>query len=256
MFLLNELGTNVVVLALCFALFAGFVKGVVGFALPIIMVSCLGSIMSPELALAALILPTLFANAAQSFRQGARAAWESVLQFWVYITFLCLFILLSAQLVRLVPSKALYFMIGGPVVLFTLSQLVGFSIEIKRTRRLRAEILFGAFAGFCGGTSGTWGPPTVAFLTAVKTSKLDSVRIQGVIYGVGAVFLFIAHIRSGIFNAETAPLSALMLLPVGLGMWAGKWVQDRLNQQGFRTLTLIILTVAGLNLIRRGIIGL
>ncbi|NDI04598.1 MAG: sulfite exporter TauE/SafE family protein, partial [Rhodobacteraceae bacterium] len=34
------------------ALIAGLVKGVVGFALPMVMISILGSVVSPELALA------------------------------------------------------------------------------------------------------------------------------------------------------------------------------------------------------------
>ena len=44
------------------ALIAGLVKGVVGFALPMVMISILGSVVSPELALAGLILPTLVTN--------------------------------------------------------------------------------------------------------------------------------------------------------------------------------------------------
>ena len=47
------------VLAFVVALVAGTIKGLVGFAMPMIMVSGLSSIMAPDLALAGLILPTL-----------------------------------------------------------------------------------------------------------------------------------------------------------------------------------------------------
>ena len=50
------------VLALGIAFCAGFVKGVVGFAMPLVFVSGLTTFMSAELALAGLILPTLIAN--------------------------------------------------------------------------------------------------------------------------------------------------------------------------------------------------
>ncbi|NNK15385.1 MAG: hypothetical protein HKP51_00610, partial [Sulfitobacter sp.] len=65
------------ILALGIAFCAGFVKGVVGFAQPLVMISGLTLFLSPELALAGLILPTLIGNIFQAMGQGARAAWSS-----------------------------------------------------------------------------------------------------------------------------------------------------------------------------------
>lgn len=50
--------------AFAIATLAGAVKGVVGFAMPMVMVSLLSTLMAPELALAGLILPTLVTNVA------------------------------------------------------------------------------------------------------------------------------------------------------------------------------------------------
>ena len=57
--LFNILTVQQMYLALCIALFAGLVKGVVGFGLPTILISGLSTFLSPELALAGLILPTV-----------------------------------------------------------------------------------------------------------------------------------------------------------------------------------------------------
>ena len=51
-------------------LFAGFVKGAVGFAMPMIMISAFGTFLPKELALALLILPVLVTNVAQALRDG------------------------------------------------------------------------------------------------------------------------------------------------------------------------------------------
>ena len=56
------------------ALLAGTVKGMVGFAMPMILVSGLSLFLAPELALAGLILPTLVTSWMQAFRQGGGAA--------------------------------------------------------------------------------------------------------------------------------------------------------------------------------------
>lgn len=236
--------------ALAIAVLAGFVKGVVGFAMPLVLISGLTTFMSPELALAGLILPTLVSNAMQALRQGFAAAWESIVRFRVFLLVGGITLFASAQMVRLVSDRAMLLIIGTPVVLFALLQLSGYRFKgVRKTPALEASV--GGFAGLIGGVSGIWGPPTVAYLTALETAKRDQMRIQGVIYGLGAVALMGAHIGSGVLRAETAPFSATLVIPAALGMWIGGLVSDRFDQDTFRRATLFVLLLAGLNLLRR-----
>ena len=115
--------------------------------------------------------------------------------------------------------------------------------------------MIASFAGLVGGISGVWGPPTVAYLTALNTPKADNMRIQGVVYAAGAVVLFLAHLRSGVLNATTLPLSLALVIPALVGMVIGFWAHDRLDQDRFRKATLAVLVIAGLNLVRRGLIS-
>ena len=78
-------------------------------------------------------------------------------------------------------------------------------------------------------------------------------RVQGVIYGLGAVALTVAHYGSGVLRAQTLPLSLAMVLPAVLGMWMGGRIFDRIDQVMFRRATLVILLMAGLNLVRRAV---
>ena len=119
----------------------------------------------------------------------------------------------------------------------------------------RVEAGIGAVAGFFGGISGVWGPPTVAMLTALDTEKTEQMRVQGVISGMGAVLLTGAHTASGVLNRETLPLSLSLIVPALLGLWIGFRLQDRIDQRLFRRLTLAVLIIAGLNLVRRGIVS-
>ena len=72
---------------------------------------------------------------------------------------------------------------------------------------------------------------------------------------LAAVSLLAAHLHSGLLNAVTAPFSALLLIPAYLGMQAGFLLSDRLNPDTFRRITLVVLTLAGLNLMRKGLFG-
>lgn len=232
---------------------AGVVKGMVGFAMPMILVSGLTTFMPPELALAGLILPTVVTNGIQALRQGARAAWQSIVKFRVFLLIGLVFLLASAQMVRVLPAQVMYLVIGGPVALFCLLQIFGWQPVLAPGSRPVLEGAIGAVAGFVGGLSGVWGPPTVAYLTAMGTEKREQIRVQGVIYGLGAVALTVAHIGSGVLNAETAKFSAILIVPAVVGMWLGGLIHDRIDQRAFRRATLFILLIAALNLVRRAL---
>ncbi|MHC0051864.1 sulfite exporter TauE/SafE family protein [Actibacterium sp. D379-3] len=243
------------VLAAAVALFAGFVKGVVGFAMPMIMISCFSIFLPAPTALAALILATVLTNVAQAFRQGPAAAFASVRTYWRLIAMVMLFIFVSAPLVTVLPPWALYLLLGVPILAFALSQILGKQLLLHATHRNRAELLMGAVGGFFGGISGVWGPPVVAYLLSFNTEKAEMVRVQGVVFLIGSVVLLGSHLTSGVLNAQTLPLSAALVAPAALGMWLGFQVQDRLDPAKFRKATLIILAVAAANLIRKGLMG-
>lgn len=252
---LSALGTFVLTMALAIGFVSGVVKGMTGFALPMILVSGLGSILAPELALAGMILPALISNLWQAFRQGGKAAWFSARKHWRYMCMVLIFIAISSQFVLSIPGNLLYLILGMTVTVFTSLQLAGWQPQITTENKGRAELGVGTLAGILGGLTGTWGPPTVLYLTALGTPKTEHVRVQGVIYAAGAVALTLAHLKSGVLSGVGLGLSAVLLIPALLGMTIGLAIQDRLDQNRFRLVVLVVLALAGLNLIRRGAFG-
>lgn len=241
------------VFAISVALLAGIIKGMVGFAMPMIMISGLTLILSPEIALAALILPTLLSNLLQAFRGGLSDTLQSAWQFRVYLATMLVVLGLTTQLVPAIPERIFYLVLGIPIVAFTAMNLLTRGLRLAR-QNPALEIAIGSISGFAGGISGVWGPPTVAYLTAIDLPKAEHVRVQGIIYGAGAIALFAGHTKSGVLNAETLPLSIWMVMPALVGVWLGQLLQDRIDQRVFRRVTLLILLIAGLNLLRRGLV--
>ncbi|MCC5988510.1 MAG: sulfite exporter TauE/SafE family protein [Pararhodobacter sp.] len=242
-------------LACAITLFAGFVKGAVGFAMPLIMIAAFSSFMSPELALAALILPVLTTNFHQSLRSGWRPALGSVHRYWRLIAMTALGIVISAPFVVILPQQLLFALLGVPVMLFALVQLTGWAPVIPPRHRNGWEYGLGTVGGLYGGISGIWGPPAIVYLLAVGAQKAEMVRVLGVVFVIGAVVLAGAHLASGVLNAVTLPLSAALVVPATIGMWLGFRLQDRLDAVRFRRWTLFVLIVVAANLLRRAIMG-
>lgn len=246
---------GILVFAFCISILAGVIKGVVGFALPMVLVSGLGSVATAEVALAGMILPTLVTNGWQALRQGMRAALESLSRFKAFLVSGFLVMVVSAQFVPQVAGWLLLLVIGLLVTLFVSLQILGIQLRMPGHPGPKTQAAIGSVAGFMGGLSGIWGPPTVAMLTALNTEKKEQIRIQGVIYGLGSVTLVAAHWGSGVLRAETLPLSLALIPTAALGMAIGFRIQDGIDQSTFRKATLAILLLGGLNLVRRGLIG-
>jgi uncharacterized membrane protein YfcA len=239
--------------AVAITLLAGFVKGAVGFAMPLIMISAFSAFMPPAVALAGLILPTVTTNVHQAFRQGWREAWTSALVHRRLIGTIVVFIVLSAQFVAVIPQPVMLGLLGVPVILFAGVQLLGRSLALPIRHRRPVEYGLGVIGGLYGGISGVWGPPVIIYLLSIGAGKTETVRVQGVTFLIGAVVLLGAHLQSGVLNAVTLPFSAALVVPAAVGMWLGFRLQDRLDPARFRWWTLVLLLVTGANLLRRAL---
>lgn len=253
-FIWNDISLSLWAFAFMVSICAGLIKGIVGFAMPMVTISGLSLILPPELALAGLILPTMVTNGIQAFAHGPKAAFASMRQFSIFLFTGLVFLLASAQLVTRIPQSVFLGGIGIMVVCFSLLQLSGYRFQVRRENKVIA-FLVGSVTGFVGGLSGVWGPPTVAYLTAMNTKKEDQLRVQGVVYGLGAIALLFGHTASGILTVSTAQFSAVLVVPSMAGLWIGRRFQKYIDQALFSKATLAVLVVAGLNLLRLAWVG-
>lgn len=243
------------VAAFAVTLFAGIVKGAIGFGVPLIILSGLALFLDPLLAVAGLVLPAVVSNVIQVLRHPVADIRNALAEHWRYITIICILILIVTQFVVFVPERVFFLILGIPVIVLSVIQLAGIRFVIPPARRRSSEWVIGAMTGILGGFTGSWGPLTVLYLIALDTPKMRQLLVQGAVYSLGAVALLVGHLQSGVMNAATIPFSALLLVPIFIGMKIGFWVGDRLDADLFRKLTLLLLVVAGANLVRRGLFG-
>jgi len=236
--------------------FGGFVKGAVGFALPMIGIGGLGSFMPAQDTVAILIFPTVLTNFWQTVRQGMGPAAETLGQFWKLNLLLGLTIGIAAQWVPSIPSAGLFVFLGVLICAAAGLQLAGWQPRAPAASGHRAalEIVTGLVAGVCGGLSGVWGPPVLFFLIALDLQKTLQIRALGLAFTVGSIVLVPAHLASGLLNERTLPFSLAMCLPVALGMIAVCRWHVSMDLALFRHLTLVVLCAAGLILLRGGVV--
>ena len=248
-----DLTVTKVLLACMVTLVAGFVKGAVGFAMPLIMISAFSSFLPPHVALAGLILPTLITNVSQALRQGRGPAVATARLRWRFLVGTVVFIAISAQFLDDIPRSVYLLLLGVPVVVYAGLQLMGVSLALRLQHQNRAEWGLGMIGGIYGGVSGIWGPPLLIFLLSTKAPKLEMIRAQGVVFLIGSIALLLAHVQTGLANQASMAFSVLLVVPAMIGMSLGFRLQDRLDQERFRLWTQALLVVTGMNLIRGGL---
>ncbi len=239
--------------ALAVTLFAGFVKGVAGFAMPLIMISSFSAFLPPEQALAGLILPTLVTNISQATRQGVGAAWGSVKVYRRFLIATLGMIVISAQFVAVIPQGLFLLLLGMPITAYALAQLTGRNLALRLEHRGRAEWILGAIGGLYGGVSGVWGPPLIVYLLSVGADKTETVRVQGVVFFLGALVLLSAHLHTGLMAGANLWFSAALVLPAIIGQAFGQRLQDKMDQARFRRWTQALLVLTGVNLVWRAL---
>ena len=189
----------------------------------------------------------LWSQTGNSPARKASAAWSSIVKFRVFMLTALIVLLISAQLIRVIPN-ALFLGQLGDGRGFSLLQLSGSNSLKKKSRISHAAV--GALAGFVGGLSAVWGPPTVAYLTVMDVEKKEHIRTQGVIYGITGRWPDIQPFINRDIEFEHPIYSDL---GAGCHTWHAfcRMIQDRIDQSVFMKATLLVLMIAGVNLIRR-----
>lgn len=252
---LGVYGIPVILAAGLFVFVGAFVKGAIGFALPTVAFAFITMFIPPQETIGIMILPLLLSNLWQMVRQGLRAAWETLRQFWLLNLCLAGLIGFVAQAVPHIAPERLMMVLGIVVSATAALQLAGWRPVAPATGPLARWIEggVGAIAGIVGGLTGVWGPPVLFYLIARQVPKQVQIRAQGVMFFLGSLVLVGAHLKSGVVNAVTLPVSILMVPAMALGMYLGLKAQDRMDQELFRKITLAVLCAAGVNLLRQSL---
>ena len=230
----------------------GIVKGVVGLGLPIVSIAILLNFFPPLMTLGIVVAPILVTNLWLVVRSGN--IMEPLRRFWTMIlcALICLFI--GAELIVAMDTKVLFGVLGACVVVFSGTNLIHPRLHPldPKTEKWLAP-LAGAAGGLLGGISTIWGPPMTMYFVMLKLPKDSFVRGVGLVWFSLSLPLAYAYWQNGIFSGDVIYLSVFVCIPGMIGIRIGEAIRERIDQDTFRKVMLVMLLLIGLNLIRRSV---
>lgn len=237
-----------IVACLVFSL-AGFVKGFVGFGLPLIAVGLMTTIIGLQPAIALLLVPALGTNLWQALAGANTAALFR--RFWTFFVPTMLFTWPGTLALSRVNTDYLTGLLGGLVLLYVILSLTRVKFEVPRRLEPRLNPVIGVTSGVLAGMTGAFTMPGVVYLQSTQLPRDQLVQALGMLFILSAIGLGVSMGSQNLLSRDLILVSAAALVPTFAGMMIGTRLRKRTSEQRFRQFFLLALGVLGLYITAR-----
>ena len=241
--------STLVILWCAFALFCGgLIKGTLGVGTPLLTVPLMALVLPAQSAVALMAMPVVVANLWQA---GKASDIKSVIgRFWPAAVSLLCGTLIGTNILTIIDERVLLLVVGLCVIAFTLLQASSLKLTIGPGMVVSAGVLFGLLAGLIGGISSMFGPMLIVYLVSVKNlGKDDFVCAISFLYVCAVVPWTVSLLVLGVLKGPLLVASLLAVLPVTAGMVVGQRLRNRISENRFNHLILLILLISGASLL-------
>lgn len=239
-------------------LFGCFVKGALGFGLPLIATPIMMFVLPLPEIVAILVLPIVIANFYQIWLN--RVHWRVLQKFWPLIAASTLIMLLGAPIMVFLDGNFLGILIG--LMIFLHALLSGLPRSPLQARSLTPETMekmiipAGVVSGVLGSLTSIYSFPSLQLMLMMRVTKDNLNLLLGAFLSLGYIALWIGILKTGFPVGNNLTLSALMMIPAVAGQQAGHMARQNISEAAFRHFVHFALACAGLMLMIKGLSGL
>ena len=241
------------------AVFLGcFVKGALGFGLPLIATPIMMFVLPLPEIVAILVLPIAIANLYQIWLN--RAHWRILQKFWPLIAASTLIMLIGAPIMVFLDGNFLGILIG--LMIFLHALLSGLPLSLLQAPSLNPGTMqkmivpAGVVSGLLGSLTSMYSFPSLQLMLMMRVPKDDLNLLLGAFLSLGYIALWIGILKTGFPVGNTLTLSALMMIPAVAAQQVGHIARRNISEAAFRHFVHFALACAGLMLVVKGSSGL
>ena len=230
-------------------IFAGIVKGSIGFGLPMIAAPVLAGFVGPRTAVVVMSIVNLFTAVMVAGRvRGVPIRSYSGLLAPLALA-LAVGVILGAQLLASLSPALLSTLVGLTAVLFAVLSVAQVDPRVPAKHRGVVGMLVGLGAGLLAGTTSISATPITIYLHALGLAKRDFLVLLNLMLAVVSTIQIGAYVQLGLYTAPVLGASALTVLCVAVGIGLGFIVQDRIDQRRFNRVVIAVIFLIGLSLL-------
>lgn len=240
---------EIIALVLATFFFAGCVKGVVGFGLPVVALALLAQTIGIKAAIALITVPGITMNVWQAATGGNFRA--IVRRLWPLLVMSCACIWFGVSILAVADGRVVSGVLGALLTVYATYSLARTQITPPRRWEPVLTPIVGALSGIAYGLTGSLMVPGVVYLQAIGLDRNMLVQSLGITFLLTTTVLAISLSGHNLLGAELGALSTAALVPAVAGMFVGQRFRHRLSEDLFRKYFFWALLVSGLYMVLR-----
>jgi len=224
-------------------LVGGIFKGIMGFGLPIIVMSILPFFVPVETAIviSAFVQPATNINqlvTAGGYRNAFNLAWPVIL-------FLIPGVWVGSWFITSLDSNAILLIVGVTIIGFALIELLGFRLVITDAMRKPFGFAIGFVAGLAGALTSLNGWAFILYLMGLGADRQNFRSAIALLFLLSGTFISAGFWAVGWLTQEIFLYGLAAILPAFFGMWVGDKLGQKIPADQFRIYVLIALLFIG-----------
>lgn len=228
---------------------SSFLKGITGLGFSTICLGILANIIDIKTAIPLVIIPSLCSNILVMVDAGRFQ--ESLKRFRILFLSAIPGLMIGLSILTRFDNRISLITLGSVIVLYGLWawRNFDFTISSKTERWLYGPVGFAT--GILTGMTGSHVIPALPFLLMLNLDKNMFVQSINLSFTVSGIFLLAGLGKLGLLTHHSLTISAAGIIPVALGIWLGGRIRQKIPDERFRKIVILLLIVIGFILILR-----
>jgi uncharacterized membrane protein YfcA len=233
-----------ILIAIAFVfMLAGFVKGVIGMALPTIVIGLLSTSMSTAHAIALVIVPAILTNIWQTF--SGPYLLDILKRLWPLLICTCLGVWSGTGFLSGPYAPYGTILLGILLVIYSIIALMRARFYLPKGQETWIGVICGYTSGLIAAATGMQSIPTMPYLQAIGMERDEFIQALGVFFMTSTTAMLFNLSSSGLLTREVAIPSTLGLITSLIGMYLGQMFRQRLPEETFRRFFLVSMIILG-----------
>lgn len=228
---------------------SAFLKSLTGLGFSTICLGFLAAVLDIKLAILLVLIPSLSSNIIVMWQAGRFI--EALKRFWPLYLSAIPGLLIGIWFLGSSDNQIPKAILGFVLILYGLWGLINGIMTLSQKQEKQLSTPIGFISGLTNGVTGSQIMPIMPYLLSLKLDRDLFVQTINTAFTINSLIMMAGLANLGVINAPMLTMSAAGILPVAVGVYLGGKIRQRLSDDSFRKMVLVLFILLGLNLFVR-----